>query len=115
MGFPLIEHAVVVGDGRRFLGALLTLNEEEARKISESQAVETKGLEDLLAVQAIRQQVDSHVKEVNEKLSRVEQVKKHKILPRTFSIESGELTHILKIKRNVVQQKFAKEIEEMYA
>ncbi len=115
MGFPLIEHAVVVGDGKKFLGALLTLSEEEARKTCEDHGSEGKGLEGLIVDPAVTKQVEQHVTEVNAKLSRVEQIKKYTLLPRTFSIESGELTHILKIKRNVVQKTYANEIETMYS
>ena len=52
---------------------------------------------------------------VNEELARVEQVKKFRILPRPFSVETGELTPTLKLKRSVVARKFAAEIESMYA
>jgi len=115
MGLPLIEHAVVVGDGKKFLGALLTLSEEEARKICEGRGDEGRSLDDLIADPAVTKRVDQHMTEVNAKLSRVEQIKKYTLLPRTFSIERGELTHILKIKRNVVRDMYAKEIEAMYS
>jgi long-subunit acyl-CoA synthetase (AMP-forming) len=55
------------------------------------------------------------VQEVNKKLARVEQVKKIRILPRPLSIESGELTPTLKVKRNKVAENFAADIEAMYA
>ncbi len=115
MGLPLIEHAVVVGDGRKYLTALLTINEEEVKKITEREGTHVKHREDLLRLGVVKEKVERHVKEVNEKLSRVEQIKKYKILSEPFSIETGELTHILKIKRNVVQEKFAKEIEKLYS
>ncbi len=115
MGHPLIEHAVVVGDGRKFLGALLTLNKEEAEKICEGRGKAAEGPEDLIADPAIRDEIDRHVAAVNTGLARVEQVKKYTILPKAFSIEGGELTHILKIKRNVVRERYANEIEAMYS
>jgi len=115
MSFPLIEHAVVVGDGKKYLTALLTINEEEARKVSEGDKQGTEGFEDLSVDPRVKARIDQYVTEVNERLSRVEQIKKSSILPRAFSIETGELTHILKIKRNVVQETYAKEIEKMYS
>jgi long-chain acyl-CoA synthetase len=115
MGLPLIEHAVVVGDGKKYLTALLTVSEEEGRKFAQKEGKAVKDRKDLLALKAVNEEIERHVNKVNEKLSRVEQVKKYRILPGPFSVETGELTHILKIKRNVVRDKFAKEIEELYS
>ena len=63
----------------------------------------------------IRAAIQAQIDEVNETLARVEQVKKFTILPRPFGIDTGELTPTLKIKRKVVAQKYAREIEAMYA
>ena len=63
----------------------------------------------------VRQRIQSTVDEVNRDLARVEQIKRFTILPRSFSVEDGELTPTLKIKRKVVAEHFAREIDAMYA
>ena len=92
---PFVGEAVVIGDRRKFLTALITL----ADGVSGD------------ARTAIQAQIDT----VNETLARVEQVKKFAILERPFGIDTGELTPTLKIKRKVVAQKYAPQIEAMYA
>jgi len=103
---PLVGEAVVIGDRRKYLTALVTLDETAARKVAPDGA-----LHDHPQIHsAIQVAIDS----ANKTLARVEQVKKFKILALPFGIESGELTPTMKIKRKVVAQKYASEIESMY-
>jgi long-chain acyl-CoA synthetase len=95
---PLIGEAVVIGDRRKFLIALVTL-EDIAKEMPADQ---------------IRSTIQAQVDQVNLTLARVEQVKKFAILDRPFGIDSGELTPTMKIKRKVVAQKYAREIDAMY-
>ncbi|HUJ61548.1 MAG TPA: long-chain fatty acid--CoA ligase [Kofleriaceae bacterium] len=104
---PLIGEAVVIGDRRKYLTALITLDEAAARKLAPDG--------ELARAPAIRSAIQVRIDEVNQQLARVEQVKKFAILARPFAIDSGELTPTLKIKRKVVAQKYATEIEAMYA
>jgi long-chain acyl-CoA synthetase len=97
---PLVSEAVVIGDRRKYLVALVTLDEA---------AVAGRDRASLNA--EIQRQIDA----VNAKLARVEQVKRFTILGRQFGIDTGELTPTLKIKRKVVNANFASEIEAMYA
>ncbi|HLM76408.1 MAG TPA: long-chain fatty acid--CoA ligase, partial [Polyangiaceae bacterium] len=107
---PLISEAVVIGDRRKFLSALISLDPEAARKFAEERG--HKGApQDLPALIA---EVQKAVDEVNATLARVETVKKFRIVPRPFSIETGELTPTLKVKRKIVNKNFATEIESMY-
>jgi len=62
----------------------------------------------------MRQLLQEHLDEVNEKFARVEQVKKFEILPQDLSQEGGELTPTLKVKRNVVTQKYENEVDRLY-
>ena len=96
---PLVGEAVVIGDRRKFLTALVTLG-DAAAKIGD--------------VSQIRVQIQAQIDQVNASLARVEQVKKFAILPRPFGIDTGELTPTMKIKRKVVALKYASEIEAMY-
>ncbi|MBA3392752.1 MAG: long-chain fatty acid--CoA ligase [Deltaproteobacteria bacterium] len=104
---PLVGEAVVIGDRRKFLTALVTLDEDVARKL----APDASNVADAPQIKsAIQVQIDL----VNQSLARVEQVKKFAILPKPFGIDSGELTPTMKIKRKVVAQKYASQIEAMY-
>ncbi|MDB4958122.1 MAG: Long-chain-fatty-acid--CoA ligase [Myxococcales bacterium] len=104
---PIVGEAVVIGDRRKYLTVLVTLDEAAARKL-------VPGADPLHNSPEIRSAIQVRVDEVNQALARVEQVKKFVILPMPFGIDSGELTPTMKIKRKVVAQKYAKEIEAMY-
>jgi len=107
----LVSEAVVIGDRRRYLTALVTLNPET----SDAFGVEGGITEPLYQSEMIHREVQATVDEMNARLARVEQVKKFVILPRELTIEDGELTGTLKVKRNVVNEHFANEIDSMYA
>lgn len=111
---PLIEHAMVVGDGKKYLTALLTLVAEEAEKLAKKEGVQINDRNDYLEVDSIVNAVDEHVQAVNNNLSRVEQIKKYRILPVSFTVEGGELSNIMKLKRHVVTERYGKKIENLY-
>ncbi|MEM6962727.1 MAG: AMP-binding protein, partial [Myxococcota bacterium] len=109
---PLVHEAVVVGDRRKFLSVLVTLDPEAASAWAERHARSTDALHedgDVLA------EVQKAIDKLNTKVARVEQLKKFTILPRPLTIEHGELTPTLKVKRNKVAEHFSNEIESMYA
>ena len=95
---PIVGEAVVIGDRRKFLTALVTL--AETAKLAGDDA---------------RKQIQRQIDDVNQSLARVEQIKKFALLERPFSIATGELTPTLKIKRKVVAELYRREIEAMYA
>jgi len=97
---PLVGEAVVIGDRRKFLTALVTLGDAAVKVGDQAQ---------------LRAQIQAQIDQVNASLARVEQIKKFAILPRPFGIDTGELTPTLKIKRKVVALKYSTEIEAMYA
>ncbi len=96
---PLISQVVVIGDKRKFLSALITLDEEAARGLSEEER---------------RRQVDEAVAELNGRLARYETIKKYAILDHDFTQESGELTPSLKVKRRVVEKNYAHIVDAFY-
>ncbi len=96
----LVSQALVIGDRRPFVVALVALDEEEAAG---------KPAEELHAA------VQEIVEGVNRNRSRHEQIKRFAIVPRDFSADEGEVTPTMKLKRRVVEQNFAGEIEELYA
>ncbi len=110
----LVSQCVVVGDRRPYLVALVTLDPEEAVAYAKDHGLPEDPAQ-LATNPEIRQAIEAHVEEINQKFARVEQVKKVAILPRDLTQEDGELTPTLKVKRAVVTQKHEKEIEELYA
>jgi long-chain acyl-CoA synthetase len=97
-----VSQALVVGDRRPYVAALVTLDQPEITKWRRG------GGEDVDAL------IQSVVDEVNRQHSRFEQIKRFAILPRDFSAEEGEVTPTLKLRRRVVQEHFAHEIEQLY-
>ena len=93
---PIVSQALVVGDRRPYVAALITLSEDLPHDDAEHR---------------IQRLVD----EVNEDLSRFEQIKRFAVLPRDFTVEAGEVTPTLKLKRRVVEEHFAAEIESLYS
>jgi long-chain acyl-CoA synthetase len=108
----LVNEAVVIGDRRRFLSALITLDPEASEAWAKDRGLDPSKLHDSPELQAELQKL---VDEVNRHLARVEQIKKFTVLGRNLSIEDGELTPTLKVKRNVVNENFQDHIEAMYA
>jgi len=109
----LVAEAVVIGDRRKFLSALIALDEEATKNFLAEKG--QSGGQPLHTNAAVLAEVQRAVDEVNKELAQVEQVKKFTILSRNFTIENGELTPTLKIKRKIVNQNFAEQIEAMYA
>jgi long-chain acyl-CoA synthetase len=106
-----ISQAVVVGDRRPYLVALITIDPEEAPAFAEQHGL---SVEDLPESEEMRAEVQKVVDEVNSKVGPVEQIKKFAILPQDLAQETGELTPTLKVKRNVVNEKNADVIEALY-
>jgi long-subunit acyl-CoA synthetase (AMP-forming) len=112
---PVVAQAVVVGDRQKYLAALLTLDPE--RVVAEAQAAGSSA-RDVVAAAAcatFRAHVEKQIEKVNERLARVQTVKRFAILPNELTVEAGELTPTLKLKRKVIAQKYADVIASMYA
>jgi len=108
---PLISEVVVIGDRRKYLTALVTLDPETAKRFAAERGAEGQAPHE---AEAIRLEVQRVIDDVNSRLASVETVKKFKILHRGFTIEHGELTPTLKVKRRKVNENFSREIESMY-
>jgi long-chain acyl-CoA synthetase len=108
----LIAEAVVIGDRRKFLTSLITLDEDACRNFLREKGAD--GEAPLHENPLIVAEVQAAVDEVNSHLAQVETVKKFTILSRPLTIEHGELTPTLKVKRKMVNQNFAQQIEAMY-
>jgi long-chain acyl-CoA synthetase len=112
---PLFTHFIVIGERRKFLSALLTVNMEQAEVIAQKQGIDCSDLDALLNNPEFIRIIDEHVAERNSHLARFETIKRYRIIKSEFSQEAGELTPSLKIKRNVIQENYTDLIESMYA
>jgi len=110
---PLVSQCVVVGDRRPYLVALVTLDPEAAVAYAAERGLPADPAA-LAADAEVKASIMAHVEAINADFARVEQVKKIEILPHDLSQETGELTPTMKVKRNVVAEKYAAEIEALY-
>ena len=110
-----ISRAVVYGDRRQYLTAVLTIDADEAAALAEKAGV-SAGLEiaALAAEPAVRAELQAAVDETNKRFARIEQIKRFAILPRDISQEHEELTPTLKVKRNVVYERYADVFKGLY-
>ncbi|MFO7563297.1 MAG: long-chain fatty acid--CoA ligase [Enhygromyxa sp.] len=108
----LVNEAVVIGDRRKYLSALLTLDPDHSPAWARQRSIDPAKLH---ASAELKQDLEAYIEEMNKQFARVEQIKKFTVLPRNLSQEEGELTPTLKVKRKRVHENFAAEIEAMYA
>ena len=107
----LVSQAVVIGDRRKFLSALITLDPEATAAFAQEKGITGAPHEHPAVLDAIQAAVNA----TNERFARVEHIRKFSILPRDLDLEHQELTPTLKVKRRVVYENWAKTIEAMYA
>jgi len=109
---PLVGDAVLVGEGRKYLCALLTLDPEAVTRFADAHQLTGAELhKDPTVLAAIQAEIDENV---NPQFARVEQVRKFTLLSQPFSIESGQMTPTLKLKRKAICDMHLDEIESMY-
>jgi long-chain acyl-CoA synthetase len=111
---PLISHVLLIGDKLPYLTALFTINPSLALTLNGMS--NSNGLlhGDLAGAAPVLAEVRKVVNRVNKRLAQFEQIRKYRILPREFSIEQGELTATMKVRRAQVLENFRKQIEELY-
>lgn len=111
---PLVGQAVAIGDRRPFVTALLVLDDEAAPGWAAAHGLDTTDLDALAAHPVVRDELAGAVEQANLSLSRVEQIKKYEILATPWTPESGELTPTMKLKRRVISERYASEIDALY-
>ncbi len=112
---PYVSQACVVGDRRKYLAALITLDPTEVEPWAKQHDIAYSTVADLAGNQKVHDLIQAQIAEKNRDLAQYEQIKKFRILPGDFTIDTGELTPTLKMKRRVVNDKFKAEIEALYA
>jgi long-subunit acyl-CoA synthetase (AMP-forming) len=112
---PGVDNAVVLGDRRNYLTALFTLEPQQARAALGGDGGPDRPAADLAADPALRRHLEAELEKVNASLARYEQIKRFAILPEPFTVEGGELTPTMKLKRRVIHERYADEIAGLYA
>lgn len=111
---PFVSQAVVFGDKKKTLVALLTLEEQAAMEFARERGWDAKTFEDLTHLAPFKRYIKNEIAERSHHLADYEQVRNFAILPHEFSVENGELTATMKIKRNVLKQRYAELVESLY-
>jgi len=112
---PLVDNAVLIGDRRPYIVALISPNDEELAKWAAAEGLHGATVEELSRNPKLRAAYAKVVETTNATLARYEQIKKFEVLPLMLSIEAGHLTPTLKVKRRVVEKDYAELIETLYA
>lgn len=115
MSIPGVSQVAAIGDKRKFVTALFTLDPETfpaAKKASGTSATTPR---EAANDETFKQWFEAQVAEVNKRFARVQTIKKFTILPEDFSVDGGELTPTMKKKRRVIHDKYESQIEDMYA
>jgi long-chain acyl-CoA synthetase len=110
-----ISQAIVAGDKRSYLVALLTIDPDEAPKLAAKVGAPTSDLAALSAHPGVRAELQACVDEANARLARIEQIKRFVVLDHELTQAAGELTPTMKIKRGVVIDRYADVIDELYS
>ena len=109
-----INDAVIIGDKRKFISALIMIDEDNVVKYAQDNKVQFSTYKDLTQSPEIFKLIDKEVNNVNSGLSRVEQIKKFTIIPKKLYEEDGEVTPTMKVKRKFINEHFGDLIEAMY-
>jgi long-chain acyl-CoA synthetase len=111
---PIISKAAMVGDQRKFISMVIGLDGEEAPEWAAAHGIDYTDLADFSERLEVQEEIARAVNEANEAVSHAEQVKKWIVVPDEWTPESGEVTPSLKLKRHVVLEKYADQIDAMY-
>ena len=111
----LISHALVFGEGKSYLVALITLNQMEAESYAHSQSIAYDGFADLTRRAEIQQLVQGIVESVNARVSSSEAVRKFLVLDHDFQVERDEVTPTMKLKRAIVTERYQDLIQSLYS
>jgi long-chain acyl-CoA synthetase len=111
---PLISNVMVHGDRRNFLSALIVPDFEKLKQFATEQGISYGSMSDLVKDERVVKLVGERVEAVNKQLARYETIKKFAVLDKEFTLETGELTPTLKVKRKVVTEKYRSILDSFY-
>lgn len=111
---PYVKEAMVIGDGRKFLSALIGIELDNVGDWATRRGIPYTTYRDLSEKPEVLELMQGIVNDTNQKFARVENIRKHKLLPKELDHEDGELTATQKVKRNAMEDMFGDLIDEMY-
>ena len=111
---PYITDAVVIGDKRPYLTVIIMIDQENVEKYAQDQDVPFSNYASLTRSTEVQALIQGEIDRVNKKFARVEQIKKFFLLENQLTAEDEELTPTMKLKRKLVEKKYAAQIEAMY-
>jgi long-chain acyl-CoA synthetase len=111
---PYIEHVAIIGDRRKYISALIVPSFPDLEKWARRSGVAFSNHEELIRSEKVRELYDGEIRKHMKSFARVEQIRKFNLLLNEWSQETGELTPSLKVKRHIIEKKYASEIEAMY-
>jgi long-chain acyl-CoA synthetase len=111
---PYVSQILVHGEGRKYATALITLDAEAVEGWAKEQGLSYPSFQELVGSQEVHDLTEAYVAQANQQLERWETIKKFEILPTEFSVDEGEVTPSLKIRRRAVEQKYANVLNSMY-
>jgi long-chain acyl-CoA synthetase len=111
---PYISQVLVHGDGRKYATALMTLDPEAIEGWAKEQDLSYSSVEELAGSQEVHDLIEGFVAQANQQLERWETIKRFVILPSELSVDEGEVTPTQKVRRKIVEQKYADVLNSMY-
>jgi long-chain acyl-CoA synthetase len=112
---PLVGYPAIIGNGRKFISAVICPNFAALERWAREQAIEFHSCEDLVRNPRVVEAYQRIIDDVNKGLAHFETLKKVLIVPDDFSVDAGEVTPTLKLRRRVIEQKYKEQIDAMYA
>lgn len=109
-----IEKAVVIGDNKPYVTALLVPNFEALKRLADSLNIHFNSYDEIISNQKIKDLFTTRINHIQKNLSEFEKIKKFQLLPMDFNMDQGEITPTLKVRRKIVLEKFKFLIEDMY-
>lgn len=111
---PYINHAVILGDRRKYVSAIISVNIDAVKKYADKKMITYRSPQELVRSREIKDLITGVIEEKNKELSQFETIKKFAILDRDFTIETGELTPTMKVRRKAIEENYKAIVEELY-
>ncbi|MBC8165319.1 MAG: long-chain fatty acid--CoA ligase [Bryobacteraceae bacterium] len=111
---PLVNQVILIGDRQPYVTALLTVNAAVAESIKGMETMKGAGMREIVQAKPVLEELDRVVKRINKQLASFEQIRRFRILDREFSIEEGELTPTMKVRRKQVLENYKAQVSELY-
>jgi long-chain acyl-CoA synthetase len=111
---PLIANVLIHGDQKKYIIALLSLDHQQAEKWADSNGVDSSDISKIINSPKFADEIRHHIMKVNSELANHESIKKYLVIADEFTVENGLLTHSLKVKRKLLDQKYTDVVESLY-